>query len=282
MATKKPVSKPVKPKDPSQRDSLRAFFDNKLTKEHFSVSTKEDADALTNAALDHIQRSPKTHRGVANQMLKETLEKHKFSTTGLFELAKEKIGLHFKVTKPTNAEPPQGIPGQTVQGKSALEQRTGVPSPPTGPGVLPKQDGPINQPIPPQTRVDMTGQEKAMKIFTEAEKKEYEAIFTKGLGFLGNIYKKMGIIKIKEMPEPEILDEAQWDKDVKELAESWADYCIRRGIEIPTWIELFMLVAWSVFTFGAPLINTFMLGEGRGQKKGKEDDKLDDIGEDDS
>lgn len=264
------------PKDKvTQTDKIADFIIAKLDGGYVCKSP-EESQKLINLTLEYVDKGH-NYAGTVKVILRKILKKRGVSLPdkGISILK----GIKTKIAPPPT--PTQPMPTQPTdwlgRPKSPLGQAPmpGVPSPPIQPGSLPSQPIPTPQPTAPGQVPPAIPMLRPVVPFSEEKKKEYRALFERGLMFLGKIYKKAGLIKTKEIEEPEMMDQEEFDKDVKELADAWAEYCITHNIELPTWIELFMLSAWSMFIFGGPLV-TLMIS-GRGKKKVKQDKSLDDI-----
>lgn len=257
--------KPKKAKD-TQTQNIKNYFHEKIDG-GTPTQTKNDAENLTNMALDNFQKGS-NHKGWFNKLLKQVYLEKNLSTQNPVFVGKG-TGISFKLLK-DDTKPPV-VPNAPSIPKDALTQTAppGTPTIPTSPGALPQQQQPGF--IQPPSMIVQK------KLWTQEEKDELTRIFDKGLGFLGTVYKRTGLVKTKQVESNEPMDEAEFDKEIKELSKSWAEYCINHDIELPKWIELFMLGAWSFFVFGGPLISLFIGGKRSGQKP-KEDSSLKDVG----
>lgn len=253
-----------------------ALYIEKTLNGGYECKNPEQSKRLIELTLEHIGKGH-THSGNVKVILRKILKKRGVSLPdkGISILK----GIKSKIVEPP--KPPQPMPTQKTDwfGRTPTAQPTPpgqvYTTPGTVPPTLPSQ--PIPPPVPPQVTPGVIPTIKPVIIFTEEKKQEYRNLFEKGLMFLGKIYKKAGLIKTKEIEEPEMMDQDEFDKEVKELADAWAEYCISHNIALPTWIELFMLSAWSVFIFGGPLIT--LLISGRAKKKVKQDKSLDNVDE---
>jgi len=237
------------------------------------VDSESSTQDLTNQALDHFKRGA-NHKGWFNKLLKQTLIDKNISL-GETGFTGKGGNLKYKIKKTITQV--TGTPQTPIQVTTKDALGMGKPAqvgqqPPIQPTV--QAQGPQ---VGPQLQPQIVGPQPyaVRKMWTDAEKRDMLRMFEKGGEFLGKLYKKTGLIQTKKVEKDEPMTEEEFDKDVKELCKGWADYCIAHDIELPTWIELFMLSAWTFFTFGSPLISVLISGKPKNPPK--EDQKLKDV-----
>ena len=239
-------------------NKLKIYFLRKLS-EGYQLKSKEDAIKLRKKAIEELQLDYKKHLWYSKEILDKVIKEKNIEIVGQIDKAKTgtvDFGLKKEEVKAETVFPQ---PKPTYVG--------------SGPPVVPS--GPMQSvaPIPTSIGSGAPGEiiPQIAKLPPE-RKEEYEHLFEKGFGFVAKTYIKLGLIEGATEEEEKPMSIEEFQKDAGDLGKDWADYCFRHNIELPKFIELFMLGAYSFFVFGGPILNTFMFGKKK--KEIPEDDQL--------
>lgn len=244
-------------------DKTKEFFGKKL-EAGFQVKDKMTAEILLKDALSSLNLSH-GHRTRTKKILREILERKGISTTNIFE--KKIEGFDVKLVAPPKPEPEIKTEAKSETSKMPL-------------GGTPEKI--IEKPVAEHvtTEGERQAQEtiKPKKQLSDETIAEYDKILQEGFGFVSKIYMKLGLVEVDEKEEEEKpLTKDELEKEFRSLGTSWANYCGRHGIELPVFLDTFMMGAFTFFILGAPLLKLFVFG--KKSKPATEDERLKEAGE---